>query len=49
MKLASYADGQWYRASGSGKVLSNAVTGEAIAAISSDEQGMLDELAKAFD
>ncbi len=36
MKLASYADGQWYRASGSGKVLSNAVTGEAIAEISSD-------------
>ena len=36
MKLASYANGEWYRASGSGKVLSNAVTGEAIAEISSD-------------
>ena len=36
MKLASYANGEWYRASSSGKVLSNAVTGEAIAEISSD-------------
>lgn len=36
MKLASYANGEWYRASGSGKVLSNAVSGEAIAEISSE-------------
>jgi oxepin-CoA hydrolase/3-oxo-5,6-dehydrosuberyl-CoA semialdehyde dehydrogenase len=36
VKLASYANGEWYRASGSGKVLSNAVSGEAIAEISSE-------------
>ncbi len=36
MKLAGYANGEWHSASNSGKVLSNAVTGEEIAEISSD-------------
>lgn len=36
MKLASYAGGEWYRASAAGKVLTHAVNGEAIAEISSD-------------
>ena len=36
MKLASYAAGEWYRSSASGKVLTHAVNGEAIAEISSD-------------
>jgi len=36
MKLASYAGGEWYRASTAGKVLTHAVNGEAIAEISSD-------------
>jgi oxepin-CoA hydrolase/3-oxo-5,6-dehydrosuberyl-CoA semialdehyde dehydrogenase len=35
MKLASYANGEWYRASANGKLLSNAVSGEEIAEISS--------------
>jgi len=36
MKLASYAGGEWYRSNASGKVLTHAVNGEAIAEISSD-------------
>lgn len=36
MKLGSYANGEWYRASGTGKLLTNAVTGEEIAEITSE-------------
>ncbi|MCP4392633.1 MAG: hypothetical protein GY896_07180 [Gammaproteobacteria bacterium] len=36
MKLASYACGEWYRSSVSGKVLNHAVNGQAIAEICSD-------------
>ncbi len=36
MKLGSYANGEWHRASSGGKLLTHAVTGEAVAEISSD-------------
>jgi oxepin-CoA hydrolase/3-oxo-5,6-dehydrosuberyl-CoA semialdehyde dehydrogenase len=45
MKLASYAGGEWYRASTPGKVLSHAVNGEPVAEISSaglEFAGLLD-------